>query len=184
MSCVVGVNDGGTIYMGSDSIYVDGWTMDNTSSPKLFKVGEFLMGSTGSIRVRQLMAHAFVPPPIPSEGSIEGYMVTGFIDAVRDTLKRGGVDVTKDDSETGGTFLVAVRGHLFRIQKNYAVTEQLCGYAAIGVAADIALGALCVGADFPPQMRVKQALLAAEKHNIGVSGPFVVETLHLETDTR
>lgn len=196
MSCVVGIKTGdGRIIMGADSIYVGGgWFKDHSASPKLFRVGEFLIGSTGSIRVRQLVAHCFDPPESLNEyPDPEKYMVREFIPALRVCLKEGGAVKVEHGLEESGTFLVGVRGHLFVIGENYQCVEMGSEYAAIGCAMEWATGALYATswdvatggyldrADAErarsPHDRLMIALECAANHNLGVRPPFIIEEL-------
>lgn len=181
MSCVVGIVEDGDVYMGCDSVYVDGWTTDHTTSNKLFRRGEFLIGSTGSIRVRQLVTHVFNPPPIPDGMALEAYMVTLFVDALRECLKAGGRVHVDEGAEKGGNYLVAVRGRLFVIEGHYAVVEPTSRYWAIGCARDIVIGSLYTSAQMecPPEQRIRLALEAPAAHNMGVQGPFVYLSLNV-----
>lgn len=61
---------------------------------------------------------------------------------------------------------------LFRFDPNYQVTEYVDEYTAIGSGEEIALGALAATVGEPTKQRIEKALLAAEKFDCGVQGPF------------
>lgn len=173
MTCIVGLVEGGKVYMGGDSSGVSSWTLTIRADEKVFCNGEFLIGFTTSFRMGQLLRYAFTPPPI--EGDLFAYMVTQFVTAVRACLKEGGYAKKENEQEEGGTFLVGVRGRLFAVCGDYQVVASADNYAAIGSGEDIALGALCATyGDLPPRLCIERALSAAERHNIGVRGPFTV----------
>jgi ATP-dependent protease HslVU (ClpYQ) peptidase subunit len=184
VTCIVGLVEGDKVWIGGDSAGLAGWDLTVRKDPKVFRNGEFVMGFTSSYRMGQLLAHAFTPPPI--EGDLHAYMVTKFVDAVRDCLKAGGYAKKENDAEAGGTFLVGVRGRLFNIGNDYQVGEPMDGYAAVGCGDQIAVGAV-YGAqsdgqrnfimNLPPRPAeaiVRIALEAAERFSGGVRGPFVV----------
>ncbi len=179
MTCIVGLVDGdGTIYMGGDSAGVGGYALTVVKAPKVFRNCAYLIGFTASFRMGQLLEYAFSPPTFDGY-CLERFMVTTFVDALRDCFKQGGYAQKNNEVESGGTFLIGCYGRLFTIHSDYQVTEALCGYDAVGSGCDLALGALHATRDLhlPPARRIERALEAAQAHNIGVRGPFIVEEL-------
>jgi ATP-dependent protease HslVU (ClpYQ) peptidase subunit len=110
--------------------------------------------------------------------SIDEFMVTDFIDAVRKCLKDGGYARKKDEEELAGTFLVGYAGRLFKIMGDYQVSEAILPFDACGCGEDYALGAmhaylkLLRGADCSPETVLRYGLTAAEEFSAGVRGPF------------
>jgi hypothetical protein len=123
---------------------------------------------------RQLLRYTFTPPTIEPGECLERYMATTFVDAVRFCLKAGGWAKKDSEHETGGQFLVGIRGRLFRIEDDYQVGEALDGYNAVGCGDDVVKGALFATAGRPPAERIRTALEAAERWNNGVRGPFTI----------
>lgn len=183
MTVIVGVQHETGVYIGGDSATISGWTLELTGRPKVFRVGEFLFGVSGSPRVSGLICHAFAPPPVPKKAKhLDRYMVTKFIPTLRAVLGEAAAEKKQHDVagiDGNSNVLVGVRGRLFEIHSDYQVTYNQPGYGAIGCGGDIALGALHVatGEDLPPRDRVIYALGAAEAHNMGVCGPFIIEHL-------
>lgn len=183
MTCIAGLVHDGTVYLGGDSAGVSGTALTRRADTKVWVAGEYVFGFTTSFRMGQLLHHAFKPPvPKPSE-DLERFMTTRFVDAVRVCLKKGGYAQVNPDPdeepETGGTFLVGLRGRLFCIDSDYQVAEAADCYDAVGAGAEIAKGALCVlqGLEIPPQERLRKALEAAEHWSGAVCSPFrFVET--------
>lgn len=105
------------------------------------------------------------------------YMVTEFVDAVRDCLKKGGYAEKHNEAEQGGTFLVGYAGHLFEIHGDYQVAETVDGFSACGCGDMIALGALAATVGDPPLERLYKALQAAERFSGGVRSPFHIESI-------
>jgi hypothetical protein len=174
MTCVAGIVEKGTIYLGADSCGSDGrLSKQNRKDEKVFVSGEFVMGFTSSFRMGQVLRYNFNPPPIHDEAleDLMRYMVGEFIPAVRNALKEAGYTHIEDNVEDGGTFLVGVRGRLFQVENDFQVGERHEPYTAIGCGDDLALGALFVTKGSPRQ-RLKKALEAAEKFSAGVQRPF------------
>lgn len=192
MTCIVGVQTKDGVWIGGDSAGVSGWTLEIRADPKVFRVGEFLIGIAGCFRMGNLLRYAFEPPPL-GEG-VEGndlvrYMVAEFVPALRAVLEAGGQRKKESEVETmdDGSFLVGVRGRLFEVCSDFQVGQNRTGYYALGSGCAVALGALHATTDViwlspPPTLRpadrvVLAALEAAQAHNIGVRAPFVVEKL-------
>ena len=143
VTCIVGLVEHGGVYIGRDSSAVSGWDLMPRKDRKVFRLGsEFLFGFTSSFRMGQLLRDAFVAPAMSASEPVEHYMTTVFVDAVRECLKTGGFAQKKDEQESAGTFLVGVRGRLFRVADDYQTGETLDGYDAIGSGGPVALGAL------------------------------------------
>lgn len=177
MTCIVGLVEEGNVYMGGDSVGVAGWQLTVRKDSKVFRVGEFLLAGTGSFRMLQLLRYAFVAPDYDPSTELERYMAVEFVNALRQCFKDGGFAEKKNEQESGGHFLVGVRGRLFYIEADYQVGESLCGYDAVGCGADVALGVLYATPDMQPKKRVELALRGAEQHNAGVRGPFSIEVV-------
>lgn len=174
MTCIVGIQHEGDVYIGGDSAGVAGFSITVRSDQKVFRNGPFIMGFTSSFRMGQLLRHSFVPPDVP-EGDTDGFMVTTFVDAVRECLKEGGWLTTNSGEEQGGTFLVGVHGKLYSVHSDFQVGEASNGYDSVGCGQEFALGSLFSTVGEPdPRKRVRSALLAASHHSAGVTGPYTI----------
>lgn len=175
MTVIAGLVDSGTVLLGGDSAGVGGYSLTVRKDAKTFVNGAYVLGFTTSFRMGQILRHAFTPPAPPG-GDIEQFMCTTWIDAVRQALKDGGYARLDANQETGGTFLVGVRGRLFEVDSDYQVGEALDQFAAVGCGGDVALGALyaTVGTGMSGEDRILLALRAAERHSAGVRGPFTL----------
>ena len=182
MTCIVGLIDGNRVWLGGDSAGVAGLDITVRADPKVFPNGPFLIGFTSSFRMGQLLAFRLHPPKRPEGMDVFRYMVTDFVDEVRNCLKEGGYAQRNNDAEQGGSFLVAYHGRLFSIQSDYQVCETNRGFHAIGCGADYALGSLASTAGQPAEQRVRRSLECAELLNGGVRAPFRIEHLDAEEE--
>lgn len=172
MTCIVGVAHEGQVYLGGDSAGVSGYSLTVRADAEVFRNGPYVLGFTSSFRMGQLLRYS-LKPPAPTV-DLEAFMVTTFVDAVRACLKAGGYASKTHEVEEGGTFLVGVRGRLFRVDSDYQVGEAGAGYDAIGCGEDLAFGALYATGHLQPRRRVRVALEAAEAGSGGVRAPFLV----------
>lgn len=177
MTCIVAIKEGNKIYMGADSAASGGdFSQRTRNDPKIYVVGGYMFGFTSSFRMGQLLGHSFIPPDRDPRVSLDKFMPTLFIDAVRKCLKEGGYATKESDAEVGGTFLVAFEGHLFEVYSDYQVAENILGYDAVGCGSEIAMGSLHTSYQHTvlyPNQRLEAALLAAEEFSAGVRGPFI-----------
>lgn len=180
MTCVVALKIGdGRILMGADSAGVGGLAIQSRVDPKIYRVGEMLIGFTTSFRMGQLLGYSLTCPKHHEDVSIDRYMATEFVDAVRTLLKTGGYAKKENEVERGGTFLVAYRGRVFEMDEDYQVGERQDPFNAVGCGFDLALGSLFTSAGLidDPRMRVTKALEAAAAYSAGVRAPFMIEEL-------
>jgi hypothetical protein len=176
MTCIVGIADKGRVWIGGDSASADDyWNLTLRDDAKVFRRDDYVLGFTTSYRMGQLLKHAAEFPAFPSDADAERFMVTTFVNSVRDCLKAGGYAKKDCEVESGGQFLVGHGAHLFQVDSDYQVIRPALGFAAVGCGAQVAMGALHACGDLAPRERILKALRAAEALNIGVRGPFVVE---------
>lgn len=188
MTAVVGLVHKGRVHLGADSALVGGsWNLTISAQSKVFHAGPYVIGTSGSTRFAQILRYAF-EPPAPT-GDLHRLMVTGFVDAMRATLKEhGATDTgTSRESTTDSSFaLVGVHGRLFEIQSDYQVQANADEFAAIGCGFDLALGALHATERLPrmaPRRRLSIALEAAERFSAGVASPFAYVSTRLPDPT-
>lgn len=172
MTCIIGCINNGTVYMGADSAGVGGYYIERRKDEKVFLNGEFIIGFTSSFRMGQLLRFKFSPPKMKEGQDIYEFMVSDFVEGVRQCLKAGGYSKVDNNEETGGTFLVGYRGRLFTVAADFQVSELLGDYAAVGCGSDIALGSMYSSKGKVVVERIMTALEAAEEFSAGVRGPF------------
>jgi ATP-dependent protease HslVU (ClpYQ) peptidase subunit len=177
MTCIAGVVDGGTVWIGGDSAGVGGYDLTVRSDQKVFRNGPMIFGFTSSFRMGQLLRWALTVPDHDPRVEPEKYMTTVFVDAVRECLKARGFAKCENQVETGGTFLVGYKGQLFHVDDDYQVGIPADGFYAVGCGGDIARGALFATDHLPGDERIRKALAAAERCSAGVRGPFHLESL-------
>lgn len=187
MTCIAAITEGGRVYMAADSAGVAGLSLTVRADPKIYRIatsfGDMLFGFTSSFRMGQILGYHFEPPIHARNISTERYMVTSFIDAVRDLLKQHGFAKTQNNEDSGGTFLVGYRGMVFRICDDFQVGKNVVNYDAVGSGGEVALGSLYSTApnreeldqQLTARQRLQLALSAAEEFNAGVRGPFLFE---------
>ena len=177
MTCIVGVEREGVLYMSSDSAASDpsSLSLRILHDPKVFINDQMLIGCCSSLRVQQLLQHSLVPPDKPERKDDLAYLVTDFMDAVRATQKDKGSMKKEDELETQDShFLIGYNGRLYYVEDDFQVYRTNDPWAAVGCGADLALGALYAtkNSAMAPQERIIIALEAAVEYSAGVRPPF------------
>jgi hypothetical protein len=175
MTCIVGIVDGRTVTIGGDSAGSDGWHVAVRSDAKVFQLGPYLMGFTTSYRMGQLLRYS-LDVGEPDTWDVDRFMVTTFIEAVRECLSAGGYAKNDNGQEQGGQFLVGIHGRLYVVGDDYQIGHTIAGYAAIGSGYLVALGSLHSTARSPASshQRAIMALDAAADLVEGVRPPFTI----------
>jgi ATP-dependent protease HslVU (ClpYQ) peptidase subunit len=176
MTCIVGLVEKGVVHIGGDSASVSGWTSRITRLPKVFRRGPFLIGYTTSFRMGQLLQHSLVVPTQKDTDDMR-FMVTTFVECVRQLLKEKGVAKIEANAESGGQFLVGYRKRLYSVQSDFQVNEMADGFDAVGSGCEYALGALSATQGMKPVLRVRKALAVSAHFNMAVSPPYFVRSL-------
>lgn len=187
MTCIVGIEQEGVVYLGADSASGGNGTVEVRRDRKVFRTpadtGEFIIGFTSSWRMGHLLRWSLkIPPWKPEAGQdLHEYMCTDFTNAVRLAFKLAGFAWKKDEHEMGGSFLVGFWGKLFEVDTEYGVGEFEKGYTALGSGHNYALGSLHTTeriGTMEPSRRIGDALSAASEFSQVVRPPFHVEALH------
>lgn len=171
MTVLVGLEHGGRVWLGSDSFSGTDTSRDLHPGPKWFRVGgAAVVGFAGAYRPAEVLRHHVkVRPPRPGEDP-HAYLVTELVAAFRVQCRARGVS-TRD-----AEFLVAFRGHLYRLQNDFSVVPTARGFDAIGAGEDYALGALAALTPTErPGRTIRRALTAAAHVCPQVSAPFYVQ---------
>lgn len=180
MTCIAGAIKGTEVWIGGDAVSVHGDSSARVSTqPKVFQVGEFLIGSSGTLRIQQIIRYLFTPPAI--EADLVTYMIRTFIPALRTSIKDNGGESldSNGNAQLDGRYLIGVRGRLFEIDSSYAVFEAKAPYAAVGCADQEALSAMftatsLMAGDITPKQIVERGLLAAVEFDTSIRQPFTI----------
>lgn len=180
MTCILGLEIDGKVYMGGDSASAEGWNIRETGLKKVFVNGRYLIGYSTSFRMGQLLQYANLPTyPVDLSNDRNDtlkFMVTEFVPAIRKAFTEAGYIKIDSNREEAGDFLVGLNGFLFHVSSDLQVNYFLDGYQAIGCGAVFSLGALSV-LDRSVPISILKALEVAGKFSNGVCPPYYVESI-------
>lgn len=181
MTCIVGLESRGAVWIGGDSA----GTASNMhqrirKDPKVFIRGDFIIGFCGSFRMGDLLKHNM---NLPSAG--EGidpvqFMVNDFVTALRECLDEENKSIQDEREKLSPYILVGFKGKLFNVEGDYQVGQPAAGFDAVGSGADIAIGAMHASRRslLTPRGRITQALEASALNNAAVRPPFNILKLN------
>lgn len=176
MTCIVGYIEKDRVVIAGDSC---GTSYDNDyrirKDTKVFKLGDFIIGASGSFRMIQLLQYSLNPPEIKDKDLLK-YMCTDFINAVRECFREGGyLQNYEAGDEKGEDFMVAYKNRLFTIYEDFQVEESANNISALGAGAKYAIGALDTlrPFDYPADYKCELALITTSKYNSSVKEPFI-----------
>jgi ATP-dependent protease HslVU (ClpYQ) peptidase subunit len=175
MTCIIGLQHEGKVYIGADGLTCFGSTRAFDTRHKVYKSGSFLIGNSGDVRFNDLVRYAFEIPTDESGAYDMRYMVRSFVPALRTALRDAGAMGKDDDKDTaGGWLLVGVNGQLYEISANFSIYTPRDGYAAIGSGYTYGLSAMMALSDKPPKERIERSLEITAYFESTVAPPFTV----------
>ena len=181
MTAIVGIEDGGLVWVGADSSATNGHTTESLRHSKVWRSGPYIIGVAGSGRVSDVVQYGTKLTPPPDRG-VRRHLVTVVVPAVQKALRKSKAMMTGSGGGTGepsggeavpALFLLAIGAHLFSIDEEFCVSQVRDGYAAIGSGGAVACGALYASTGMAVKKRLALALNASAHHACGVRGPFV-----------
>jgi ATP-dependent protease HslVU (ClpYQ) peptidase subunit len=189
MTCIVGLEHEGEVYMGCDSAATDdSFRFSLAADSKVFSNENTIMGMCGSFRLGQLLKYSLkIPDRDPRIDDDMSWLVNDYVDALRDMLVDKG-HISKGehsiDQISDGDFLLGYRGKLYHVQSNFQVLRLDKGYASTGCGADFALGSLHYQSThlktINPIKMVKRALNAAAENSAACAPPHHVFKLNVD----
>ncbi len=165
MTVIAGIAHQGSVYISGDRGASDGDSILSMTTPKICKVGDFIIGYAGSGGLGQILKHMSCWNEHPKD--VEKFLRMVFVEEyIKAREKIGG----KDEEEA--SLLIGYKGTLWEID----TSDYACfpfGYTAIGSGGPIALGSLHSSqhTGMSPDLRLEIALNAAITHNPACKGP-------------
>lgn len=184
MTCIVGLETGTGVIIGGDRATVGGGTVRITGRPKVFRLGNIIVGSSGCGRVANILENSIELKGL--EPSINSVMEC-VVHPLKEILRNSGNLKISDNLETTdwADFLIGIENCLFSVYSDFQVDRYECGYNAIGSGQDYALGSLhstgfllhSTDSLKAHKYRVELALEAAASHCSTVRPPFDMEEI-------
>lgn len=170
MSCIIGLNHGNKIYIGSDSASTtEEGDIRPIKAKKIFRKNDFLIGYAGSIRTGQILDTDLFNPPDN---------IHGFVEELKNVLTEAGCMVVSDGVlMLQSCFIVAYDGILYEILSDLQLNEIEGSFTSIGSGSHYAFGALEVlfSINEKPRDIISKALLVVSRYQATVRHPWIIE---------
>lgn len=181
MTVIVGICDGRSVHMASDSFAGNGYYALRVRQPKLIKAvvpngGAILYGVSGDSRAAYLLSEMEMPER-PPDVSTRWYIGDVLVNAIRERFRAAGYLIKENEQDKADTFtmLVGYDGRLFSIWNTFDVVEADHNYMAVGSGMEVSLGALFTTIGIDPLRRLEMVMEATAEHQPYVCAPFHYE---------
>jgi len=173
MSCIVGIESDGIVYIGSDSLASAEDDIRHLKEHKTFINGEYLIGFCGSPRSGQVLGPKYLAHP---EEPIEE-----FVDQIKNQLNEYNLLIEDNENSTLSlsNFLVGYNGILYQIYNDFYIGQFKEKYSAIGSGESYALGSLYETSkiNISPKDRIRKAIKCASYFCGSVGGKIVIKSM-------
>ena len=187
MTCIVGLVDNGTIWLGSDSAGSgEHDEQEILKNPKVFakrdaKKNLWLVGFCGRYRLGQLIEHSLVLPSVPNDingNQLVGFLVNEFVKDLRRSLRENGAIAESQKNRMEycpGDVIIGINREIFTMDEYFQILVPSNSFTSIGNGSAAAFGALAATKNLlGPEERVLAALEAAQEYISNVSDPFLI----------
>lgn len=174
-TCIVGIVHGASVWIGCDSMASGEYVKAPLVAPKVFRVGDMLIGVCGTVRGRDVIEFAGTPDRPESMTGDREYLIRTYVPHLRQAMKESGM-LSIDDGieEYYGAMLIGYRERLYVLDSDFSIMEH--ERWAVGSGSEYALGSL-FSTTGDPQKRIRQALNAAVEFSPTCGPPFHIEKL-------
>ena len=173
VTCIVGITDGESVYIGSDRGASDDESILSLKKPKVYIRGDWIFAYSGSLGTGQLM-QCITMPDLNDGDDPFIILRLDIVDALKGAIDSYGTD----HSDHAADFLIGAKGRLFELSTaDWGVAEV--EETALGSGGAFALGSLFSTKDTysNPMMRMTYALNAAITYSPTCQGP--IDILYL-----
>jgi ATP-dependent protease HslVU (ClpYQ) peptidase subunit len=174
MTCIAVVRQDNKIYMAGDRGASDDDTILTLSTPKVWKLGPYLIGYAGTLDGERVRYN--FNPYVPDIKDIDKFMQTKFIKQLRQFYNDWWVDTSKD-ADLG--LIICVKGQIYEHNAvDMSLSKYTGDYLAMGSGAQYAYGYLNATEKIKDgKKRVMGAVSSAIKFSPSCVGPVDVVSL-------
>ena len=159
--------------LGADSQITDGdRRIISPSTPKIIKLGKYLLAVRGDCRPGDILTYNWKPPAYDGTDRV-AFVGKKIVPSIITAFKANGYEFDKDGASFG--FLIAFGGNVFEIGDQLDISQSQDGLYAIGSGSAYALGALAGLVPSIGKAEILHALAIAAKYDINTAPPFQIE---------
>lgn len=178
MTTIAGYQGEGFAILGADSQITDGdKRILSPSTPKIVKVGKYLLAVSGDCRPGDILMYSWKPPLYDGTNPVV-FMGRKIIPSMIKAFKEQGYDYTKEG--TSYSYLLAFAGNIFEVGDGLSISQCHNHIYGIGSGSPYALGHLRgsignLSSVATAKKELTKALEIASEFDINTSGPFQIE---------
>ena len=169
MTAIVAVSDHGRVMLGADSMYCDGDEVIVSADPKVWRIGDWVLGAAGHVSWMDVLTKHMRWPKC-TRRNVD---TTARLDVPRE-LRRAAQELGMDLEDYECVAVFGAHGRLYLIDSETVVVAVSEGFTAIGSGRQPALGSLYATrrSKLTPRHRMRTALEAAERYCASVRRPW------------
>ena len=181
MTTITAYQGEGFAILGADSQITDGdKRIISPSTPKIVKVGKYLLGVCGDCRPGDVLMYNWKPPIYDGTEPV-GFMGRKVIPSIIKAFKENGYDYQKEGASFA--YLLAFNGNIFEIGNDLGISQSIDSTYGIGSGSSYALAYLTAIAQINGKTMdtdtateaIKSALELSAKFDVNTCAPFQVE---------
>lgn len=178
MTTILAVQTPQGAYLGADSQFSeDSKRIFSSSTPKIAKVGKFLVAGAGDCLPAELLTYHWKPPAYDQTPLIR-FMGAKVVPSITKVFKDHNYDHLKEGNSF--SFLIAFRGEIFELAEDLTVLQADGGIYGIGSGSDYGVGYLNCAEEIGdihhnPHSAIKRGIEVASKYDVYTGGEIQLE---------
>lgn len=186
MTCIIGYKENDAIWLASDGMCTDQENRYRIEEnyPKVFEKDNILFGTSGSMRVSQLIQYSLNIPYHDPRLSDMHYLCGPFSQEIMILLgTTKSLEVNDEIAYFNAGILIAYNGELYHMMDDFFVSKSREKYDTVGSGMFIALGSLYTTSneDIPTETKITKALDAACKFSPSCGGSYHIMMRIMDT---
>jgi hypothetical protein len=169
MSVVVGLAEGGKLYMAADRAVTYGTWQNKVPGIKLFRKGSVLFGGTGALKPVQVIKYQMKIPKTAKAVDPDTYIYKYLLPRLEEVFSDTPGIIEVNDSVIPCNLLIGYSGRFYRVGEDLSCIPLEHTYAAVGSGEGIATGVMAALDGVPPYERLTMAIDAVALHDPYVS---------------
>ena len=171
MTTILAVQTPQGAYLGADSQITDGdKRILSPSTPKIVKIGKYLLGVSGDCRPGDVLMYNWKPPAYDGTDPVK-FMGKKIIPSILAAFKTQGYDHAKESASY--SYLLAFAGNVFEIGDDLSMSQSFDGIYGVGSGSPYGLGFLAGKGN--PEDCILEALEASARYDVNTCAPFQLE---------
>lgn len=173
MTTIVAYQGEGFAILGADSQITDGdKRILSPSTPKITKIGKYLLAVSGDCRPGDILMYLWKPPAYDGTDAVK-FVGRKIIPSIIAAFKAQGYDYTKDSASY--SYLLAFNGNIFEIGDELSISQSSDGIYGVGSGSPYAMGYMASIKGEVGKEQILQALEVSAKYDINTAAPFQLE---------